>query len=387
MEENSVDIARLIARYLKGQELLPDELARLREFLKADKQHGAILEHYRNTPEVEERLAYLLSLDKTKAWNNVLKKRTRKANPFFRYFKYVAAIAVLFMSVKLIHWKLIDTDSLTHASDAREMAILPGGNAATLTLSDGRRITLGDDEVGIQDVSGSTIYGKGGQLNYFTKGNHATEGTSIMNTLEVPKGGTYRLILPDSSVVWLNAKSEIQFPAQFNSTERLVRLRGEAYFDVVKDANVPFKILVNDQTIKVLGTSFTVRAYDTPSVTTTVITGKVNVKTTSQSTTVSAGQVAESTSTMTTLREADTEKASAWKDGYFYFDEDPITEVLEQVARWYDINIHYETSKKSGRFGGSITRDVELTQVLEMIHEITGLSFEINDRTIHVKDN
>lgn len=386
MEENSVDIARLIARYLKGQELLPSELARLREFLDADKQNGAILEHYRNTPEVEERLAYLLSLDKTKAWDNVLKKRNQNANPLFRYFKYVAAIAVLFMSIKLIHWKLVDSSTLTHPSDAQEMVISPGGNTATLTLSDGRKIALGDDEVGIKEVSGSTIYGKSGELNYFTNGTHSDERTNTMNKLEVPKGGTYRLVLPDSSVVWLNAKSEIQFPAHFTSTERCVLLRGEAYFDVVKNSNAPFKVIVNQQTIEVLGTSFTIKAYDSPSISTTVITGKVNVKTKSRNTMVSAGQAAESTDTNTALWEADTEKAIAWKDGYFYFDEDPITEVLEQVARWYDVDIKYEISKKSGKFGGSITRDVALTQALEMIHEITGLSFEITNRTIHVKD-
>ncbi len=386
MEENSVDIARLIARYLNGQELLPNELARLQEFLKSDQRNSAILEHYRNTPEVEERLVYLLSLDKAKAWDNVLKKRNRKTNPFYRYFKYVAAIATLFICIKLIHWKLVDTSTQTERSDIHNTAILPGGNTATLTLSDGRKILLGNDEVGIKEVYGSTIYGKDGQLNYFTNGSDGVGETKIMNKLEVPKGGTYRLVLPDSSVVWLNAKSEIQFPAQFTSSERRVLLKGEAYFDVVKNPSAPFKVIVNQQTIEVLGTSFTVSAYDTPSVTTTVITGKVNVKTKSHNTMVSAGQAAESTDTNTALWEADTEKASAWKDGYFYFDEDPITEVLEQVARWYDVDIQYKTLKKSGRFGGSITRDAELAQVLEMIHEITGLSFEINGRTIHVKD-
>ncbi len=386
MEGHSVDIAGLIARYLKGQELLPSELARLQEFLKSDKRNRAILEEYHNTPAVEERLAYLLSLDKTEAWNNVLKRRNRKTNPFFRYFKYVAAITTLFVCVKLIHWKLAETGTLTPSSDTHQTAISPGGNAATLTLSDGRKIALGNEAVGIKEVSGSMIYGKSGELNYFANGNYSAEETKTMNKLEVPKGGTYRLVLPDSSVVWLNAKSEIQFPARFSSTERRVLLQGEAYFDVAKKPDAPFYVIVDQQTIEVLGTSFTVKAYDTSSVTTTVITGKVTVKTKSQNTTVNAGQAAESMATNTTLREADTEKASAWKDGYFYFDEDPITEVLEQVARWYDVDIRYQTPKKSERFGGSITRDVELAQVLEMIHEITGLSFEINGRTIHVKD-
>lgn len=381
MEERAIDIGQLIARYIKG-ESSAKEINRLQALAQKDPDVRRILDHYKDTPRVKARLDFLQGLDTAGAWAKVRRKTRHK--PLYGYIGYVAGI-LLFLTASLWGlWPQPNPRIIENATSGYKNDIAPGGNQAILTLSDGKRISLGADKIGIKEADGSVAYTETGELSYFS----ATQPTNqmvLMNTLTVPKAGKYRLILPDSSIVWLNSQSAIEFPVHFNQTERLVRLKGEAYFDVAHDPDRPFKIAVNGQEIQVLGTSFNVSAYDQSTISTTVVNGRVNVKVGDRATVVEAGQEATSSSSMIIVTEADIEKAIAWKNGQFYFNEDYIQDILTQLARWYDLDVTYETPLPKEKIGGSITRDVKLSQVLEMLTEISGVSFEIDGQTLIVK--
>ncbi|MEO6681256.1 MAG: FecR domain-containing protein, partial [Ginsengibacter sp.] len=142
--------------------------------------------------------------------------------------------------------------------------IAPGGNVATLTLSDGSTISLDSANIGSLAQQGlSTIIKlNDGQLAYKGTAHNAASKEIQYNTVTTPRGGQYQLVLADGSKVWLNAASSIRFPAAFTGDQRNVEITGEVYFEVAHNATKPFIVKANAVDIKVLGTSFNVNAYE-----------------------------------------------------------------------------------------------------------------------------
>ncbi|MBK7288921.1 MAG: FecR domain-containing protein [Chitinophagaceae bacterium] len=182
-----------------------------------------------------------------------------------------------------------------------------------------------------------------GQLAYNTEG---VAGEVVYNTISTPRGGQYQLTLADGSKVWLNAASTLRFPATFSGTERKVELTGEGYFEVAKNAAMPFKVgLENGVEVEVLGTHFNVMSYsDDEQIKTTLVEGKVKVLNGDNNVILSPNQQAQFTKGNKSLlvdKDADVNKAIAWKNGLFDFDNDNIVDILRQLSRWYDVQIQY----------------------------------------------
>lgn len=245
---------------------------------------------------------------------------------------------------------------------------VPGGNKAVLTLGDGRTISLDDaTNGGIARQGGSSISQKGGQVVY-TQG----PGTPVVlfNTLATPKGGQFQLVLPDGSKVWLNAMSTIKFPTAFAGKAREVTVNGEAYFEVARNPSQPFLVTVNDMQVEVLGTHFNIAAYaDEPQISTTLLEGKVKV-TSSDAVVLMPGQQAVMSNRpgkqqLRVLTGVNTDQVMAWKNGYFQFSQAGITDVMKQIARWYDIDVRYEGKVPERKFSGEISRASSLDEVLK----------------------
>src|SRR5690606_24114726 len=135
--------------------------------------------------------------------------------------------------------------------------ILPGNSKAVLTLSDGKEILLNDEDNGHLATQDNVEIRKidGGQLVYSVKGNNENSKNQF-NTISTPRGGEYRITLPDGSKVWLNAQSSLRYPVYFSGKERVVEILGEAYFEIAKNKAMPFKVITKSVEIKVLGTHF-----------------------------------------------------------------------------------------------------------------------------------
>ncbi|KIO74504.1 hypothetical protein TH53_26050 [Pedobacter lusitanus] len=253
--------------------------------------------------------------------------------------------------------------------------ILPGGNKATLTLANGRKITL--DEAGngrLAEQAGMIITKtKDGQLVYTVsdRGN-LINGQTETNVISTPKGGQYQINLPDGTKVWLNAASSLRFPVVFTGAERKVSLTGEAYFEVAKAYPAkPFKVAAALQTVEVLGTHFNISSYsDEPAVKTTLLEGsvKVTVKTTSNpDVLLKPGQQSSLVGNQLHVNLANTEEAVAWKNGMFRFKDADLLTVMRSVARWYDVEVSYEGSLPARQFSGEIHRNINLSEVLDIL--------------------
>ena len=271
--------------------------------------------------------------------------------------------------------------------------IAPGGNKAILTLANGTTITLDSAANGAiaQQGYSSVIKSAGGQISYQPAGatanpdataNQASAATNpditpLMNTLRTPRGGQYRLTLPDGTKVWLNAASAITYPTAFSGPQRKVTITGEAYFEVTPDPAHPFIATINDRyTIQVLGTSFNVDGYmDAGTMNTTLLQGSVRVmadlglgpRNNPNDLLKPGQQLRIGNKTATLIRAADIDKVMAWKNGFFNFDDLTLKEAMHQIERWYDVEVIYEKGIPDIRFEGGISRNIQLADLLKVL--------------------
>lgn len=286
--------------------------------------------------------------------------------------------------------EIAKTDQLNPYKDD----VAPGGNKAVLQLADGSTIILDRAANGTLTQQGNTkILKQDGQLAYNLLNDPSTSlrtNEVLYNTITTPRGGQYQLILSDGSKVWLNAASSLRFPATFIGNERKVELTGEAYFEVAKNAAQPFRVeLNNGMKVEALGTHFNVMGYDDEDmVKTTLVEGKVKISQGTNIIMLSPNQQAKLTKADNAFladKNADVNKAIAWKNGLFDFDDDNITDIMRQLSRWYDVDIYYSEPVTEQHYTGSIRREVNISQVLHMLELAGGVEFTITGKKIVVK--
>ncbi|ACU61940.1 FecR family protein [Chitinophaga pinensis] len=291
-----------------------------------------------------------------------------RIHPLRRYWWAAAAIVLLAASGT---WVLVQRKPAQQIAAIYDKA--PGTDKAVLTLADGSVVSL--DSMGKQQLvqGNSTVQQQGGTLQY--KADARAAGTSF-NTLTTPRGGQFRVVLPDGTAVWLNAATSLRYPTAFNGNERVVTLRGEAYFEVAKDPQQPFRVQVDDRaTVEVLGTNFNIHAYsDESPISTTLLDGKVVMKTgddPDRRVVLNPLQQAVADNGKVVLnRTVNIDQVMAWKNGMFNFDGLDLRQVLQQIARWYDVEIVFEGKIPTRKFGGEIQRDLSLQQVLRILEKM-----------------
>jgi transmembrane sensor len=266
----------------------------------------------------------------------------------------------------------------------------PGGNKAILTLANGSKIILDSAQNGILSSQGNIKIIKldNGQLAYDKSG--VTNSSEVLyNTIATPKGGRYELTLSDGSKVWLNAASSLHFPTAFSGKERKVELTGEGYFEVAHNKEKPFIVTANNMDVRVLGTHFNINAYsDENSIKTTLLEGSVKVSKGNTSRIMVPGDQASMenlTGEITVKKDADLDEAVAWKNGKFIFQSADIKSIMRQLEKWYDVNVVYDKNVTNEEFIGSISRQVNISQILDMLKKAGSVDFEIKGRTVMVK--
>jgi transmembrane sensor len=266
--------------------------------------------------------------------------------------------------------------------------VLPGDNRAVLTLDDGSQINLDDAQNGVLASEDNTDIRKTGSGKLEYSAGEKLIQTVKYNTLSTPMGGQYQLSLPDGSKVWLNSGSSIRFPTAFIGKERVIELKGEAYFDITENKKMPFIVRTNNSMdIKVLGTQFNVMAYDDEkSINTTLLEGSVQILKESGTAFLEPGQAAilNKGTGKIKVAEADIDDAVAWKNGYFIFSNENIESIMRKVSRWYNIEVDYQGNLSNKDFVGTISRDKNISELLKML-ELTGaIHFKVDGRRVTV---
>lgn len=300
----------------------------------------------------------------------------KKVKPL-HWWKGAAAAAIIGIAVTMYFMQQPHDKPVVVQSVAEDVA--PGGNKARLLLGNGKALVL--DQMADGPISGDVqLHKEDAALVYGPSG-----GTSS-NTLITPKGGQYRLQLEDGTKVWLNAASSLEYPVAFNGADRTVRLTGEAYFEVAKNAAKPFFVQVNGMTVQVLGTNFNINAYaEEKRFTTTLLEGAVRVMAGNQQLTLAPGEQTRLEQGILQRASGDAEDAIAWKNGIFTFRNHELAAVMRDISRWYDVNIIYDKGiDEKIHVTGAMRRQDNLTQALKILELTADLHFTVQGKTITV---
>lgn len=265
-----------------------------------------------------------------------------------------------------------------------------------LVLANGEKVGVKGIQEDSLKLKTAVVVGQEDKLVYESRAGQRE--TDIIEELEINKiittiGGFYSLILSDGTRVWLNSESELEYPVLFGEGERVVKLSGEAYFEVAPDTAHPFIVQTNDIRTRVLGTSFNINAYgNEPCVYTTLFTGKVEVTPlvdTTRKIVLTPGKQADWNlqEKRLTVAEADLDYAIAWKEGMFKFSKENIEVVTRQIERWYGVNFIYELANRGEyTFNGYFSKDEMLEAVLDVFTLTGGPVFKIEGNIVYVRD-
>ncbi|NLU92376.1 FecR family protein [Chitinophaga sp. Ak27] len=383
---NNSEFYSLLDRYLTG-DLSVEEKERFTVLLNDD-HYRALLEASMEETFMEDTFTGDESEDRRERLNSFILGRIQhqvRTTRIRRLLAYAAA-AVLLIGTSIFYLLKNRLDHLpsTHLPVAQN-DVAPGGSGAVLTLADGSQIQLDSTGNGVvANQTGARVVLQKGQLVYDAA---PGAGEIVYNSVSTPNGRQFRLKLPDGTTVWLNAASAIRYPVAFKGKERLVEITGEAYFEVAQHTNMPFKVKINEtSTVEVLGTHFNINAYkDEPGVATTLLEGAVRVRYADETATLKPGEQALMTGGPIKITTAvNIDKVMAWKNGLFNFDGASLQQVMKQLERWYNIEVVYEKGVPDLRFGGELSRNLKLSEILNTLEDV-HVHFRIeNDRKLIV---
>ncbi|WP_222536893.1 FecR family protein [Pedobacter polysacchareus] len=322
------------------------------------------------------------------------------------WLKISAAAVLISLSTILF----IYVNSLNQPQKQEVLSVVkPGTEKAFLTMANGTRFSLAELEAGDEAKyrSNGISKTKDGFLLYQPVEQQLNARIKGSNVLVTPRGGQYKIMLPDGTKVWMNAASTLRFPLAFEGKVRMVELEGEAYFEVAKDKNKAFKVRSLNQVVQVYGTHFNINSYpEEARVVTTLLEGSVgvtdlksgkhlmlkpgqrallanaNTNPDANSNTNADAQV-NANSNGLSLAAAQIEEAVAWKEGYFLFEHEELGSIMRKLSRWYNIDTKFKNEAlKRVRFAGTVDRFQDLADVLRML-ELTGnVKFKIEGRTV-----
>lgn len=333
-------------------------------------------------PENGERmLASILAVDKPviplkRAW-------------LFSKMQWASAAAVLLIGAIALYF--YTTPPLKPRVQLFAKDIAPAGNQAVLTLADGKTISLAAATAGsvIKDAGISITKTADGKLIYEVAGMPVNASNSVHNTISTPKGGQWQIHLPDGTMVWINAESSLTYPVTFSKLKtREVTLKGEAYFEVAKEANRPFIVHSPKQDVQVLGTHFNISAYPEDAVVrTTLLEGSVRVseKEGNEQLLLIPGEQAVLSNAGISVNKPDVEEVTAWKDGYFMFNNEKQESIMRKVARWYNVDVVFaDPAAKEVMYYGTLNRFDKVSKILDKLGQTGEVRFEVLDKKIVV---
>lgn len=213
-----------------------------------------------------------------------------------------------------------------------------------LVLGQGQTVVLGDSSHQTIALNNATLNTSRGALQY-------TSADTMLNTLEIPVGETYKLALSDGTEVWLNAATRLRFPFMFGQSTREVYVEGEAYFNVAKDARRPFIVRTALTQVQVLGTAFNINTYQAGMVKTSLVSGKVvtSARGGAQQTLNPGIQADYDANAGFTTSHFDEEEVLSWRDGVYYYHRMPLAALLSAASRFYGVRFVLDQEKMAGK--------------------------------------
>ena len=299
-----------------------------------------------------------------------------------RWIAWGSSIAAILIMGFLFFYPWEHQDNVQKLAGVTQHIVPPGNNAAILKLADGRTVEIGKQPLELEEGEGSIVKYENGRLSYSSGENRAIE--DVYNELIVPIGAECHILLDDGTEVWVNAGSRLRYPVVFRGEQRKVMFSGEAFFEVKKDSR-PFIVSMDAGDVRVLGTSFGIRAYPGETDYTTLVTGKVCFQSKEDEKVIlSPGEQAVlHLSGKLEKREVDVEEYVGWKDGLFIFKNKALSEIMKILERWYGVDVIFQDEDlKELEYTGNLERYDSINAFLQLLEHLNEIHYEIKENTI-----
>lgn len=380
--DRAYNIAAAIQHYILG-EATEKERQEVEEWLAASERHRLLMEKFSSEKYISGQLPDYEVFDMNRAYERFRKsKRTWERRRLMVRCSGVAAMICILLGV-LVHTK--NEQPLVPDTVLMAGVLPPGCSKAILTLAGGEKVLLNDSLHFELVQQAARIEVSGEQINYKDSKDCQDSVIPAINTVMTSRGGEYRLILADGTKVWLNADSWLEFPVRFVGYQREVSVKGEAYFEVAKDSLHPFVVNTDKAKVRVLGTTFNVRAYPDELYRTTLLEGSVEIVHRGETVKLKPNEqwILERGSGQVAVVEP--RVVSGWVNGSFAFENELLTVVFQELERWYDVEVFLANAKiKELRFTGIFPRYGSMDKVMEIIELAAGVSCQVNDRAVIV---
>lgn len=384
MEESQQKIKEIILRSYLG-ECTEEEQVYLESWRQEDQAHEELYRKISNPAHLELKLRELSAMNTRQAFmkNQQLLQR-RAVRRIVRQSLPYAAGLVIVLGVAL-GW-LLRGDQQETVKEVQ--VLLPGTRQAELILANGSTVRLLPEMKEKFQEGVAEIAVAGNSIDYSVR---RSDTATLYNTIRTPLGGEYVVVLADGTEVWLNAMSQLTYPVNFQGNERKVVLNGEAYFKVKRDTCRPFYVDFKGIQVKVLGTTFNVKAYaDEDQWQTTLCTGRVSLMEMNRKAPVvlEPGKQAfyNKNTRRIEIKEVETDLYTAWTKGEFRFDNTPVEEIFDVLKRWYKIEVFYQNNQvRHEVFTGKLPRFSSLEKILNIMENVSDIRFELKGNTLLVR--
>ena len=348
-------------KHIEGQEpLTPLEQWELQSAM--NREHASAPDVEAAWHDVSRRLDLPVMEEDADASNPASQALWHKMMPFARWAAGIAAVIALIVGYRYWYGSQGSVPVNVNA-DSFAVHVPDSIDAVTITTADGHARHIKEEMA-------------------LDKSTEATTPAQLM-ALSVPRGQDYHMTLADGTQVWMYAESRLEFPDRFNGNTREVRLQGEAYFEVKKDAKRPFIVHTDYLTTRVLGTSFDVRAYSRKDASVTLVSGRVQVKTGDLAQVLSPGEQAAIKGSQLTVKAVDTYPISQWKEGFFYFDNQSLFVIMQELARWYGVNVSFDDrSKMNVRLHFVVERSKSLREAVANLNALGVVHAEVDGNMV-----
>lgn len=379
---------RLIAGKILGI-LTEKEEEELRQGLVANKGYRELYERLQAENYREEREAYIRNLQVDEQWEHLktacLKKKHSNGRRLLSIWTAAASIVVLVT----VGWLWLNCPS--EPVEIVQVSIPhPGGSKAVLITGNGKQYVLQDTSMKIALNDSTHLLNDGKQLSYSGASKSTAAKEVEINTVIVPRGGEYKVVLPDNTTVYLNADSKLRYPVRFGEGKRVVEIEGEAFFQVSKDKEHPFVVRANNRLdIEVLGTEFNVTAYPEEAlITTTLNEGAVQVSDGTQEIRLRPNQQVLFSKAEGAMKQQEVEAwiYSAWTEGRIILRNVSLEDLMNKLCRWYDLQLDWQDEQvKSYHFSGEVLRYENFPEILSMLEKATFVRFEVTGNRVCIR--
>lgn len=377
-------IASMIVSYLHGK-ITKDDEEELKSWLNESAEHRHLFDQLSDQTQSEDIVKMMFRWNLPQAWNSIQRKAVRR-HKLKMVYRAIAVVVVLLIGSTIL-FQLKSEELGQRIASQYDSVVMPRRSVAKLTVADGTSYEL--DTVSKPELLPNVIIENGKEIVFKTALAVNSDKPKVVryHTIEIPRGGEYKIRLSDGTQIYLNSETELRFPENFiASTERKVYLKGEAYFVVAKDESKPFVVKCADYTVKVLGTAFNVSNYpDNDFSHTTLKEGQVEIVRNGILTKLKPGQQAKIDATKMDIWEVNVENYTTWMNEHFRFQSENIEEILKRIARWYDVELFYVNQDvKKFHFSGYLPRYSSIDEVLKLLSLTTKIKFEVKDKLVIV---